>query len=124
MDIFEIGYDKKETRRGSFRIKANGLSAVADGMVMAVEDISHTGMFVHTDMPTEKTILADILVSGNVKAKAVPCAVVRRTKGGTGLQFLHLDRQTQMSIDKVVLNLQKAFIETKKTASSELHQTC
>lgn len=118
---FEIQVpDDDEQLRKAFRTRVPGLTARFPSLkkVFEVKDLSATGFAIldpdkrfKEDQPLE----VDLLIKKKLflgEAKAVVMRVLEN--GIIGINFVDLDRQRQVKLDKLVLEVQKRLIELRK----------
>lgn len=83
-----------------------------------VTDISATGLGFAFEKPRIKsgvTIKMDLYLGKKVKAKNLPCKVMRHNRGAVGCTFLQLDREQDDVIHEIVLIGQKKQAEKKSS---------
>jgi hypothetical protein len=118
---FDIQLPEEEERlRKAFRTKVPGLSARFSGLdrVYDVADLSATGFavidkegrFMEKDALGVDLLIKDKLFLGGAKAL---CMRVH-DNGIVGLNFVDLDRQKEIKLDKLVLEVQKRLIALRK----------
>ena len=118
---FDLHLPEEEERlRKAFRTKVPGLAARFPGLGTALEvaDLSATGFavmdparrFKEKDTLDVELRIKDKLFLGGAKA------MVMRTldSGIVGLNFVDLERQKQIKLDKLVLEVQKRLIALRK----------
>lgn len=118
---FNIQLPEEEERlRKAFRTKVPGLTARFPGLgvVHDVADLSATGFAVidKSGRFTEKeTFDVELLIKNRLFISGVRATCMRvRDDGVVGLNFLDLDRQKQIKLDKLVLEVQKRLIALRK----------
>lgn len=118
---FEITIPEgEETLRKAFRTKVPGLSARFPALdkTMDVMDLSATGFAV---MDSEKvfkenqTLEIELLIKDKLFLRSMNACVMRVLDNGiVGMNFADLDRQQQIKLDKLVLEVQKRLIALRK----------
>ncbi|OIQ51449.1 hypothetical protein BerOc1_03402 [Pseudodesulfovibrio hydrargyri] len=112
--------DDEERLRKAFRTKVPGLTARFPGLnlVLDVADLSATGLavldksgrFIEKETHEVELLIKDRLFLGGATAM---CMRVH-DNGVVGLNFVDLDRQRQIKLDKLVLEVQKRLIALRK----------
>jgi hypothetical protein len=112
--------DDEERLRKAFRTKVPGLTARFPGLdlVLDVTDLSATGLavidkdrrFHEKDTFEVELRIKDKLFLGGAMAKCMRT----HDNGIVGLNFVDLDRQRQIKLDKLVLEVQKRLIALRK----------
>jgi len=112
--------DEEERLRKAFRTKVPGLTARFPGLdlVHDVSDLSATGFaviekngrFTEKEAYEVELLIKNRLFLGGATAK---CMRVHEN-GVVGLNFVDLDRQRQIKLDKLVLEVQKRLIALRK----------
>ncbi|WP_319584018.1 PilZ domain-containing protein [uncultured Pseudodesulfovibrio sp.] len=112
--------DDEERLRKAFRTKVPGLTVRFPGLgiVHAVSDLSATGFAVidKSGRFTEKeTFDVELLIKDRLFLAGATAKCMRAHDNGVvGLNFVDLDRQRQMKLDKLVLEVQKRLIALRK----------
>jgi hypothetical protein len=112
--------DEEERLRKAFRTKVPGLTArfpdldivhdVADLSATGFAVIDKTGRFAERETFEVELLIKDRLFISGVRAT---CMRVH-DNGIVGLNFVDLDRQKQIKLDKLVLEVQKRLIALRK----------
>jgi len=120
---FEISIpDGEETLRKAFRTKVPGLAArfPALQLTLDVMDLSATG-FAVLDKAKDRTfkegqsLELELLIKGKLFLSGAAAQVIRVLDNGiAGMNFVDLDRQKQIKLDKLVLEVQKRLIALRK----------
>lgn len=106
--------------RKAFRTKVPGLTArfPALGKVFEVKDLSATGFAVldpDKGFKEGQAVEVDLLISKKLFLAAASSEVMRVLDNGiVGINFIDLERQKQVKLDKLVLEVQKRLIELRK----------
>ncbi|MGE4423086.1 MAG: PilZ domain-containing protein [Pseudodesulfovibrio sp.] len=112
--------DDEERLRKAFRTKVPGLTARFPGLdlVHDVADLSATGFAVidKSGRFTEKeTYDVELLIKNRLFISGAKASCMRvHDNGIVGLNFAELDRQKQIKLDKLVLEVQKRLIALRK----------
>ncbi|ADU63089.1 MAG: PilZ domain-containing protein [Pseudodesulfovibrio sp.] len=106
--------------RKAFRTKVPGLMArfPALGKVFEVKDLSATGFAVldlDRGFKEGQAVEVDLLIGKKLFLAAASSEVMRVLDNGiVGINFIDLERQKQVKLDKLVLEVQKRLIELRK----------
>ncbi|NDV18732.1 PilZ domain-containing protein [Pseudodesulfovibrio sp. JC047] len=118
---FEISIPEDQDRlRKAFRTKVPGLTArfPEQNYVLDVMDLSATGCAVLDPEKrfSEKQVLeVELLINKKFFLRGVSSSVMRVLDNGiVGLNFVDLERQKQIKLDKLVLEVQKRLIALRK----------
>ncbi len=118
---FEINIPEEEGQlRKAFRTKVPGLTArfPAAGRTLDVMDLSATGFAVsdpERGFKEGQALEVELLIKNRVFLREVNAEVMRVLDNGIiGLNFVDLDRQRQIKLDKLVLEVQKRLIALRK----------
>ena len=118
---FDINMPEEEERlRKAFRTKVPGLSVRFPGKnrVLDVMDLSATGFAVLAeDRPFKEgeTVDAELLIKSKLFISGVKALSMRVLDNGiVGFNFVDLERQKQIKLDKLVLEVQKRIIALRK----------
>jgi len=112
--------DEDEQLRKAFRTKVPGLTVRFNELkrTLDVMDLSATGFAV---LDTEKgftekqTLEVDLLIKNKLFISGATALVMRCLDNGIiGLNFVDLERQKQIKLDKLVLEVQKRLIALRK----------
>lgn len=118
---FELSIPEESGQlRKAFRTKVPGLTARFSGLdrTLDVMDLSASGFAV---MDPEKSfkegqsLEVELLIKDRIFLREMQAAVMRVLDTGiVGMNFVDLDRQTQIKLDKLVLEVQKRLIALRK----------
>lgn len=118
---FEISIPEEgEQLRKAFRTKVPGLSVrfTALETAMDVMDLSATGFAVldpEKRFKENQSMEVDLLIKDKIFLRGATAVVMRVLDNGiVGLNFVDLDRQRQIKLDKLVLEVQKRLIALRK----------
>jgi hypothetical protein len=106
--------------RKAFRTKVPGLTARFPGLdkVFEVKDLSATGFAVldpSKGFREGQVVDVDLLISKKLFLGSASAQVMRVLDNGiVGINFVDLERQKQVKLDKLVLEVQKRLIELRK----------
>jgi len=106
--------------RKAFRTKVPGLTARFPALdrIFEVKDLSATGFAVLDPAKGFKEgqgVDVDLLINKKLFLAAATAQVMRVLDNGiVGINFLDLERQKQVKLDKLVLEVQKRLIELRK----------
>lgn len=112
--------DDEERLRKAFRTKVPGLTARFSelGVAFDVADLSATGFAVidKGGRFTEKSGYdLELLIKNKLFISGIKAMCIRvRDNGLVGLNFVELERQKQIKLDKLVLEVQKRLIALRK----------
>ncbi|WP_338666536.1 PilZ domain-containing protein [Pseudodesulfovibrio methanolicus] len=112
--------DDEERLRKAFRTKVPGLTARFPGLdvVHDVADLSATGLAIldKSGRFTEKEAYdVELLIKNKLFLSGARASCMRvHDNGIVGLNFVDLDRQKQIKLDKLVLEVQKRLIALRK----------
>jgi len=118
---FEISIPEDEEQlRKAFRTKVPGLKArfPEQKRVLDVMDLSATGFAVHDaekSFSEKQTVEVELLINKKLFLRGISALVMRVLDNGiVGLNFVDLERQKQIKLDKLVLEVQKRLIALRK----------
>ncbi|BDQ35566.1 PilZ domain-containing protein [Pseudodesulfovibrio portus] len=118
---FEISIpDEDGQLRKAFRTKVPGLSArfPALGRTLGVMDLSATGFAVldqDKGFKENQSLEVELLIKDKIFLRGANAVVMRVLDNGiVGMNFVDLDRQKQIKLDKLVLEVQKRLIALRK----------
>ena len=118
---FDLRLPEEEERlRKAFRTKVPGLSARFPGLgvVMEVADLSATGFAVLDEAGRFKEkdgVEVELLIKDKLFLSGAKAMVMRVLDNAiVGLNFVDLERQKQIKLDKLVLEVQKRLIALRK----------
>ena len=106
--------------RKAFRTKVPGLSARFPALdrTMGVMDLSATGFAVldsDKGFKENQSLEVDLLIKDKIFLRGANAVVMRVLDNGIiGMNFVDLDRQKQIRLDKLVLEVQKRLIALRK----------
>jgi len=118
---FEISIPEDEEQlRKAFRTKVPGLKArfPEQKRVLDVMDLSATGFAVldaEKSFSEKQTVEVELLINKKLFLRGISALVMRVLDNGiVGLNFVDLERQKQIKLDKLVLEVQKRLIALRK----------
>lgn len=118
---FEINMPEEDERlRKAFRTKVPGLTVrfSGTGRVLEVMDLSASGFAVmdkELGLAEKQTCEVDLLIKNRLFIGGASAMAMRVLDNGiVGLNFVDLDRQKQIKLDKLVLEVQKRLIALRK----------
>ncbi|WP_319542960.1 PilZ domain-containing protein [uncultured Pseudodesulfovibrio sp.] len=118
---FEISIPEDEEQlRKAFRTKVPGLKArfPKQKRVLDVMDLSATGFAVldaEKSFSEKQTVEVELLINKKLFLSGITALVMRVLDNGiVGLNFVELERQKQIKLDKLVLEVQKRLIALRK----------
>ena len=120
MDFELIVPDENGQFRKAFRTKVPGLSVRFPALdrVMDVMDLSATGFAVldsEKGFKENQSYETELLIKDKLFLRGVNAVVMRVLDNGIiGMNFVDLDRQKQIKLDKLVLEVQKRLIALRK----------
>ncbi|EGB13350.1 type IV pilus assembly PilZ [Pseudodesulfovibrio mercurii] len=112
--------DEEERLRKAFRTRVPGLTARFSeiGLVLDVSDLSATGFAVidkNGRFTERETYDVELQIKGRLFLGGTRAMCMRvREDGIVGLNFTDLERQKQIKLDKLVLEVQKRLIALRK----------
>ncbi|BCS86890.1 PilZ domain-containing protein [Pseudodesulfovibrio sediminis] len=112
--------DEEEQLRKAFRTKVPGLTVRFPSLNRALDvmDLSATGFAVldsENGFQEKQTIEIELLIKNKLFISGASALVMRCLDNGiVGLNFVDLERQKQIKLDKLVLEVQKRLIALKK----------
>lgn len=115
----------EESLRKAFRTKVPGLTVRFPSVDEAfeVKDLSATGYAILDPGKRFKegqTVDADLLINKKLFLSGVHSEIMRVLDNGiVGINFVELERQKQVKLDKLVLEVQKRLIELRKKQREE-----
>lgn len=116
----EISTGSDEALRKAFRTKVPGLTVRFSALqkVFEVKDLSATGFAIldpDKGFKEGQILEADLLISKKLFLKGIKAETMRVLDNGIiGINFVELERQKQVKLDKLVLEVQKRLIELRK----------
>jgi len=114
-----------EQLRKAYRTKVPGLTVRIPTLkkVFEVKDLSATGFAVldpEKGFKENQTLAVDLLIKNKLFLEALNSVVMRVLDNGIiGINFVDLERQKQVKLDKLVLEVQKRLIELRKKQREE-----
>jgi len=118
---FEINIPEEDGQlRKAFRTKVPGLSARFPALdrAMGVMDLSATGFAVldpDKGFKENQSLEVELLIKDKIFLRGANAVVMRVLDNGIiGMNFVDLDRQKQIRLDKLVLEVQKRLIALRK----------
>nr|WP_321256727.1 PilZ domain-containing protein [uncultured Pseudodesulfovibrio sp.] len=118
---FEISIPEDEEQlRKAFRTKVPGLKArfPEQKRLLDVMDLSATGFAVldaEKSFSEKQTVEVELLINKKLFLSGISALVMRVLDNGiVGLNFVDLERQKQIKLDKLVLEVQKRLIALRK----------
>ncbi|BDQ35822.1 pilus assembly protein PilZ [Pseudodesulfovibrio nedwellii] len=118
---FEISIPEDEEQlRKAFRTKVPGLKArfPEQKRVLDVMDLSATGfavLDVEKSFSEKQAVEVELLINKKLFLSGISALVMRVLDNGiVGLNFVDLERQKQIKLDKLVLEVQKRLIALRK----------
>lgn len=112
--------DEEEQLRKAFRTKVPGLTVRFPSLNRALDvmDLSATGFAVldpENGFQEKQTVEIELLIKNKLFISGASALVMRCLDNGiVGLNFVDLERQKQIKLDKLVLEVQKRLIALKK----------
>lgn len=123
---FEIQISNgEESLRKAFRTRVPGLTVRFPSISEAfeVKDLSATGYAIldpEKRFKEGQTVEADLLINKKLFLSGVHSEIMRVLDNGiVGINFVDLERQKQVKLDKLVLEVQKRLIELRKKQREE-----
>lgn len=110
--------------RRAYRAKVPGLKAVipAKGGEYEVIDLSATGMSLKDEdgvLREGELLECDLFLNRRIFLSEIKTRVMRVKKGVAGCNFESVDRHKEERLDKLILEVQKRLIATRKQARSK-----
>ena len=109
-----------DSLRKAFRTKVPGLMVRFQALKKAfdVKDLSATGYAIldsDKGFKEGQVVEADLLINKKLFLRGVKSEIMRVLDNGiVGINFIELERQKQVKLDKLVLEVQKRLIELRK----------
>lgn len=123
---FEIKMSNEDdSLRKAFRTKVPGLTVRFPSMkkLFEVKDLSATGYAIldpDKGFKEGQAVEVDLLINKKLFLSGVKSEIMRVLDNGiVGINFVELERQKQVKLDKLVLEVQKRLIELRKKQRAE-----